>query len=538
MRFSRASGVLLHPTSLPGPHGIGELGADAHRFVEFLAATGQRWWQILPLGPTGYGNSPYQSPSSFAGNPLLIDPAHLVEQGWLQANEVGDRLKCDADRVDFDRVAQSKQRLLKLAFERFAAKSPGPTFEEFCAANSRWLEDYAFFQAIKDAHGGLPWYQWEPKLAARNQAACARWRKRLAERVRFHEFLQFVFEIQWQRLRAFCRERGIMVIGDLPIFVADDSACVWSKRELFYLDKRGRPLVVAGVPPDYFSETGQLWGNPLYRWDVHAADDYSWWVDRLQFLLTRVDLIRIDHFRGFAAYWEIPATAKTAVAGRWVPGPGRPFFDSVRRQLGSLPLIAEDLGVITPDVEALRDELGLPGMRVLQFGFGADPGADTYLPHHFVHHCLAYTGTHDNDTTVGWLTSTAVATTQSQEEINAERAFVRRYAGLGPKDRDLHWAMIRLALASIADTAIIPMQDILGAGSDARMNLPGRPDGNWTWRFQWPQLGAKERQKLADMTAVYGRWNGAIPADLNPRFRPSRSPEPATTNRKQPAPAQ
>ncbi len=536
MRLPRACGILLHPTSLPGPHGIGELGPDARQFVDFLASTGQRWWQILPLGPTGYGNSPYQSHSSFAGNGLLIDPAGLIERGWLRAGELDDRPPLSEDQVDFDRVALTKNRWLSLAFERFDADGNDRGFADFLAANRTWLEDYALFQALKDAHGGLPWYEWEPKLVARDPAACARWRKRCANQIRFHEFLQFVFEIQWQSLRDYCRERGVMLIGDLPIFVAHDSACVWSHPELFYLDERGRPLVVAGVPPDYFSETGQLWGNPLYRWDVHAAEDYSWWVDRIRFLLSRVDLIRIDHFRGFEAYWEIPAGSPTAASGRWVAGPGADFFESLRRRLGSLPLIAEDLGVITPAVEALRDEFGLPGMRVLQFAFGADPGADIYLPHRFVNHCLAYTGTHDNDTTVGWLTATDVATTQSRAEVKAERAFVQRY--VDRKNGDIHWAMIRLAHASIADTAIIPMQDILGLGSRARMNLPGRAEGNWRWRFQWEQLGTKERKKLANLTAVYGRWNGPIPAKLDPRFRPPLRPKPARRKTGQPAPNQ
>jgi 4-alpha-glucanotransferase len=538
MRLPRASGVLLHPTSLPGPCGIGDLGADARRFIEFLAETGQRWWQILPLGPTGYGNSPYQSPSSFAGNPLLIDPAYLVEHGWLRAAEIDDQRTFRGDLVDFDRVGQTKSGWFNLAFDRFKASRANADvrFEEFRTRNRRWLEEYALFAALKDAHGGLPWYDWEPKIAARDAAEVARCREVFEDRILFHEFLQFVFEDQWQRLREFGRQRGVMVIGDLPIFVAHDSACVWANPELFFLDEQGRPLVVAGVPPDYFSETGQLWGNPLYRWDVHAADDYSWWLDRLRFLLGRVDMIRIDHFRGFAAYWEIPAGSETAVSGRWVPGPGEAFFESMRRRLGSLPLIAEDLGVITPDVEALRDDLDLPGMRVLQFGFGADPGADMYLPHHYVHHCLAYTGTHDNDTTVGWLTSTEVATTQSQAEIDAERAFVRRY--IGRSNDEIHWAMIRLAIASVADTAIVPMQDILGLGSRARMNMPGRAEGNWTWRFQRAELGAAAREKLAELTAVYHRWNGPIPSKLDPRFRPHRAPAAAAAERDGTASAQ
>jgi len=494
--------------------------------VDFLAETGQRWWQILPLGPTGFGNSPYQSHSSFAGNRLLIDPDGLVEREWLRPEDMDDRPPAAPDRVDFERVSATKDRWLELAFQRFDNGSPDPGFEQFLEATRFWLPDYVLYHALKDAHGGRPWYEWEPKLVARDSVECARWSERLADRIRFHEFLQFVFETQWQSLRDYCRRHGVTLIGDLPIFVAHDSAEVWARPELFYLNKRRQPLVVAGVPPDYFSETGQLWGNPLYRWKVHAREGYSWWVDRIRFLLGRVDLIRIDHFRGFEAYWEIPAGSPTAATGRWAKGPGRPFFRSLRRQLGSLPLIAEDLGVITPAVEALRDEFGLPGMRVLQFGFGADPGAEIYLPHGFVPHCVAYTGTHDNDTTLGWLTSTDVSTTQSPAELKAERAFVRRYVdGVGG---DFHWEMIRLAHASVADTAIIPMQDILGLDSRARMNRPGCAEGNWMWRFQWQQLGTQERAKLAEITAVYGRWNGPVPAELDPRFRPPPQYKPAS----------
>jgi 4-alpha-glucanotransferase len=518
MRLPRASGVLLHPTSLPGRHGIGDLGAEAHAFVDFLAATGQRYWQMLPVGPTGFGNSPYQSHSSFAGNPLLIDLEDLVERGWLAPEACRDHPPLPADRVDFDAVAALKDRLLHQAFEGFKRKGKDPHLEEFKHANGIWLDDYAFYHALKDAHGGLPWFEWEPGLLARDASACDLWRDRVADAVGYHEFVQFVFELQWQKLRAACREKGLMFIGDLPIFVAHDSADVWARPELFYLDERRRPLVVAGVPPDYFSETGQLWGNPLYRWDVHAADDYGWWVERLRLLLGRVDIVRIDHFRGFEGYWEIPAGAETAASGKWVPGPGRGFFESLRRRLGSLPLIAEDLGMITPAVEALRDEFGLPGMRVLQFGFGPDAGADKELPHGFVPHCVAYTGTHDNDTTKGWFTRADVATTQSPEEIEAERTFALRYLDTGGDE--IHWDMIRLLFGSVADTVIVPLQDILGLDSRARMNLPGTAEGNWTWRFQKDQLDRRTAERLAEKTAIYSRWNGALPEGMNPRKDP------------------
>jgi 4-alpha-glucanotransferase len=514
---------LLHPTSLPGRHGIGDLGAEAHAFIDFLASTGQRWWQMLPLGPTGYGNSPYQSLSSFAGNPLLIDLHGLVKKGWLDEMACPDDPGLPDDSVDFDAVAVLKHRALRLAFEQFQARANDPHFEEFLAANGAWLDDYVFYQALKDNHGGLPWCEWEPELVARDPSACAQWRERLADGIRYHEFVQYVFDLQWQELRASCQEQGVMLIGDLPIFVAHDSADVWAQPELFYLDKRGQPLVVAGVPPDYFSETGQLWGNPLYRWKVHAAEDYSWWGARLRDLLRRVDIVRIDHFRGFEAYWEIPAGSATAAPGRWVSGPGAKFFKALRRQLGSLPLIAEDLGLITSGVETLRDKFDLPGMRVLQFGFGPDPGAEKYLPHRFVPHCVVYTGTHDNDTTRGWFTSTEIATTQSLEDVRAERAFALRYAN--STGAEIHWDLIRLAFESVADTAIIPLQDILGLDSRARMNLPGRADGNWRWRFEKDQIDVRTQERLAELTAVYSRWNGGtrrvIPRGLDPRFRPS-----------------
>jgi 4-alpha-glucanotransferase len=512
----------LHPTSLPGRHGIGDLGAEAHSFVDFLATTGQRWWQMLPLGPTGYGNSPYQSHSSFAGNPLLIDLDDLVERGWLAAEDCEKSAVAADDYADFDAVAALKGRALRLAFDRFKTKGDFAKFKEFTAENHAWLDDYVFYQALKDAHGGIPWFEWGPELVGRDPSACAQWRERLADQIRYHEFVQFAFDIQWKALRATCRDRKISLIGDLPIFVAHDSADVWANPELFYLDEHGQPQVVAGVPPDYFSETGQLWGNPLYRWEAHAADNYSWWAARLGYLLRRVDLVRIDHFRGFEAYWEIPAGSKTAAPGRWVKGPGNRFFEALRQRPGGLPLIAEDLGMITPEVLALRDEIGLPGMKVVQFGFGSDTGADTMLPYRYIPHCVVYTGTHDNDTTVGWFTSSEVATTQSLEQIHCERAFARRF--LNTSGVQIHWDMIRLAFGSVADTAIIPLQDILGLDSRARMNVPGTVEGNWRWRFRTGQIDRPARERLAELTSLYGRWNGVLPKHMELR----RRPEPAT----------
>lgn len=521
MRLPRASGILLHPTSLPGPRGVGEIGREARAFVDFLAETGQRWWQMLPLGPTSYGNSPYQSHSSFAGNRLLIDPDFLIEQGWLKPEECPEDPSAIPDAVDFDAVAPLKDHWLGIAFERFDAQTSNPTRDDFLEANRVWLEDYALYSAIKDDEQGHPWHLWPAELAKRDPHALATSRTRLARRVRYHEFVQYIFETQWQALRLYCQDKGVRLIGDLPIFVAHDSADVWASPELYQLDDQGLPTVVAGVPPDYFSETGQLWGNPLYRWDAHAATDYAWWTHRLRFLLGRVDLVRIDHFRGFEAYWEIPADAPTAAPGRWVQGPGASFFESLRLRLGALPLIAEDLGLITPAVEVLRDQFVLPGMRVLQFGFGPDVGSEKHLPHRYPTHCVAYTGTHDNDTTVGWLTSSDVATTQSSSEIEAERAFARRYLRGGDP---IHWEMIRLVYASVADTAIVPMQDVLGKDGRARMNLPGRAAGNWGWRMRAGELDKDDHDRLAELTAVFSRWNGPIPAAIDPHHRNPPNP--------------
>jgi 4-alpha-glucanotransferase len=535
MRSPRSSGVLLHPSSLPGAFGIGDLGPGAHRFVEFLAETGQRWWQVLPLGPTGGMYSPYQSHSSFAGNPLLISPESMVERGWLDRRSIEDRPGLPAERVDFRAVAKFKESLLRRAFE--AAPGNDPAFQEFLAANASWLDDYALFMALKDASDGLPWYRWGQELLIRKPAALARWKNKLAAGLRYHQFVQFIFDTQMKGLRKACAENGIGLIGDIPIFVAHDSVDVWARPELFFLDRRGRPTCVAGVPPDYFSATGQLWGNPLYRWDVHAADGYAWWIDRLSALLKQVDMIRIDHFRGFEAYWEVPGKARTAARGRWVPGPGAAFFQALQKRFAGLPLIAEDLGLITPAVRALRDQFDLPGMRVLQFGFDTSADAEEHLPHRYVPHCIAYTGTHDNDTAVGWMTSSHLATTQSKATVRCERAYALRYAGSDGKQ--FHWDMIRLAMASIADIAIIPMQDILGLDNRARMNIPGKAEGNWDWRFAWGQLTPKTTARLADMTAVYSRWNGSPPHDLDPHLaaidgstgsgaKPDRKAQPAT----------
>jgi 4-alpha-glucanotransferase len=519
MRFPRSSGILLHATSLPGRFGIGDLGPEAHAFVDFLAETGQMWWQVLPLGPTGGMNSPYQSPSSFAGNPLLISPESMQKHGWITTRDLASRPDFPQEHVDFAAVAHFKGALLRRAFEGFP--STDPQFQAFLRSNASWLDDYALFMALKELNHDKPWQTWEPGLVARKPEALARWREKLDASVRYHQFVQYVFETQMRELRAHCRERRVKLIGDIPIFVAQDSADVWAHPDLFFLDRRGRPTVQAGVPPDYFSSTGQLWGNPLYRWEAHQREDFTWWIERLSALLRWVDLIRIDHFRGFEAYWEVPGKAKTAVKGRWVPAPGESFFRTLQKHFEDLPLIAEDLGVITPPVEALRDQFGLPGMRVLQFGFSTNLEDEKHLPHRFVPHCIVYTGTHDNDTSVGWFTSTNVQATLSAGQIKTERALALQY--LGTDGRAFHWDLIRLAFSSVADVAIVPMQDLLGLDSSARMNIPGKAAGNWAWRYRAAQLTRQLKDRLSRMTALYGRWNGPIPEEYDPRkVRPSR----------------
>jgi 4-alpha-glucanotransferase len=519
-RLPRGSGILLHPTSLPSRFGIGDLGPEADAFVDFLTETGQRWWQMLPVGPTGYGNSPYQSHSSFAGNPLLISPEQLAADGWLSADDWSDMPHVSENKVDFDAVLPLKDRLLRKAFARFGGDHPG--FDAFVHAHAFWLDDFVLYMAVKGAHGGRAWNEWEPEIAARQPEAMKAWRERLADEVRFHQFVQFLFAHQWERLRHRCRERQIGLIGDLPIFVAQDSADVWARPDLFELDAERRPTIVAGVPPDYFSQTGQLWGNPLYRWEAHAAEHYAWWIARLKATSDRVDWVRLDHFRGFEAYWAVPAGSQTAAAGEWKRGPGAGILEAVRDAIGRLPLLAEDLGLITPEVEALRDRFELPGMRVLQFAFGDDAKANDYLPYSYIRHCLVYTGTHDNDTTVGWFHGSEGATTQSAEQQARERAFVLRY--VGTSGAEIHWDLIRLALASVADTAVVPLQDVLGLGSEARMNVPGRPTGNWTWRFLPGQIDQPDRSRLADITAVYNRWNGPVPYRMHDFLPPFHRP--------------
>jgi 4-alpha-glucanotransferase len=505
--FPRASGILLHLTSLPGRFGIGDLGREAYQFADFLAGTGQRLWQILPLGPTGYGNSPYQCLSVFAGNPLLISLERLVEDKFLEPVDLEYGPPFSRDRVDYDSAIKFKMPLLKKSFEVFqrkAASSEREQFQVFCQRNTSWLETYSLFMALKEAHGFAAWNTWEKDIRRRQPESLERWSKKLDHEICRHKYQQYQFFKQWSELKTYCNERGIRIVGDMPIFIALDSAEVWSHPEMFYLDSGGKPTVISGVPPDYFSKTGQLWGNPLYRWDVIAKDGYAWWIERFRATHSLVDIIRLDHFRGFEKYWEVPGMDTTAMNGRWVSGPGVELFKALQKVLGTLPIIAEDLGVITPAVDALRDQLGFPGMRVLQFAFGSDPKANEYKPHNYPRNCVVYTGTHDNNTTVGWFRGSRMeGANQSKEEKKSERQSALKY--LGTDGHEINWDFIRLALMSVADTAIIPMQDVLGLGSEARMNLPGTTEGNWCWRFAPDMLTEEIKDRLKELTALYGR---------------------------------
>lgn len=490
----RGSGLLLHPTSLPGSFGIGDLGPAAYAWVDTLVRAGQKWWQVLPLGPTGYGDSPYQCFSAFAGNPYLVSPESLVQDGLIAAADLAN-LHFPEDRVDFGPVIQFKVALLQRAWERFkagAAAALKPEFEAFCDGAATWLDDFALFMAIKDAHGGASWLGWELPLVRREPAALDQARARYADGVRQHQFRQFLFFRAWRALKAHANTQGVRLIGDIPIFVSSDSSDVWAHPEIFQLDENRQPVAVAGVPPDYFSKTGQLWGNPLYNWEALKASGYDWWVERLRATLQQVDLIRLDHFRGFEAYWRIPAGMPTAQVGEWTPGPGAEFLTNLRDVLGGLPIIAEDLGLITPGVEALRDDFNLPGMKILQFAFGGAT-EDRFLPHTYDHNCVVYTGTHDNDTTRGWY----------EAATEAERDLFRRY--IARDGSDVSWDFIRLAWSSVADLALAPLQDVLSLGTEARMNLPGRASGNWAWRFRAGIVTPQLVTRLAEMTELYGR---------------------------------
>jgi 4-alpha-glucanotransferase len=498
MRFPRSAGILLHPTALPGRYGIGDLGDTAYQFVDFLIQSQQSLWQILPLGPTGYGDSPYQCFSAFAGNPLLISPDRLVNEGYLPATAVKEVPAFPPHKVDFGWVIQYKTELLHKAHAHYQARgttAQRQAFEHFCQEQANWLDDFGLFMAVKSHHqeheGGV-WSTWPDDIRRRQPEAMRHWSQQLAQEVNYHQFSQFLFFQQWLALKQYANEQQIKIVGDVPIFVAYDSADVWANPDLFYLQEDGAPAVIAGVPPDYFSATGQRWGNPLYNWAKMAEDDYEWWARRLEMTFTQVDIVRIDHFRGFVAYWEIPAEMPTAEIGQWVKGPGAPFFEAMRRRLGDLPLIAEDLGVITPEVEALRDQFEFPGMKILQFAFGGDKNS-AFLPHQYVHNCVVYTGTHDNETTVGWY----------RNANESERDHVRRYTARDGSE--ISWDLTRLAYLSVADTAVIPLQDLMRLGNEARMNFPGKPAGNWQWRYTQDMLTAVIIHRLRDKAALYGR---------------------------------
>ncbi len=497
MPFPRSSGILLHPTCFPGRYGMGDLGAAAYQFIDFLAAAEQQLWQVLPLGPTGHGNSPYMSYSSMAGNHFLISLETLADHGLLTPSDLEQFPTFPAHWVDFDAVLPAKLALLEKAATAFQASLDAETrkeYEAFCQAQAFWLEDYALFMALKQAHAGASWHTWDAAIARRKTSALNEWREKLAAQVETHKFFQFEFHRQWAALKTYANDRAVQIVGDIPIYVAHDSADVWAFPENFMIDEETlEPSQMAGVPPDYFSETGQLWGNPTYNWKTLEKNRFGWWIQRFKALLSYVDLIRIDHFRGFESYWAVPAGETTAIEGEWVEAPGDALFNAIKRELGVLPIMAEDLGVITPEVEALRDRFEFPGMKILQFAFGSGPD-NPYLPFNFRHNCVVYTGTHDNDTTVGWF----------EQANDYERERLLLYLG-GCGEEGIHWALIRLALSSIANQAIIPLQDVLGYGSDARMNTPGLPSGNWGWRYGAEVLTSALSDRLRDLTRLFGR---------------------------------
>jgi 4-alpha-glucanotransferase len=487
----RSSGLLLHPTSLAGGPESGDLGGEARRFVDFLADAGQSWWQMLPVGPAGYGGSPYSAQSAFAGNPMLVSLDRLADDGLLRAQ----------DR------ALPRERQLRAAFAAFGTAGGHADLDAFAGEARGWLDDFALYRALKRAHGELQWTRWPAALRDRAPAALAEARATFADEIAYVRFVEWRFWRDFAALRAHAHARGVALIGDIPIFTAHDSADVWQRRDLFTLDPAtGEPSLVAGVPPDYFSETGQRWGNPLYRWDRMRAQGFAWWIDRFRAMLSAFDAVRIDHFIGFSRYWEIPADEATAIKGHWREGPGAAFFDAVLAALGELPLIAEDLGAVTADVTALRDRYRLPGIKVLQFAFATESSTSEFLPHTYPRRAVVYPGTHDNDTTCGWFFDPG-GPMRSPADTEAERRRVLRYLGLSPDDagRDIHWQMIRLALASVANVAILPVQDLLGLGTEARMNRPGTDRGNWRFRLEPGVLTPALAAKLRDLTKTYGR---------------------------------
>ncbi len=496
MNYRRSAGILLHPTSLPSNYGIGDFGKDAFSFVDFLSETKQSLWQILPLGPTGYGNSPYQCFSAFAGNPLLISPEKLKEENLLSENDFEPITNSNPHFIDYGEVINYKYSILKKAYNNFKKNSESNEMKKFREENKYWIEDFAFFMALKNYHGGEVWSKWEKDIAFRKKDAMKLWKEKLQDEILFHEFIQFIFFKQWKEIKHYANNKGIKIIGDVPIYIAYDSADLWANRNLFTVDDNGKLEFVAGVPPDYFSKTGQLWGNPLYKWDVLEKNNFDWWVKRISKMLELVDIIRIDHFRGFEAYYKIPGDAPTAEHGEWVKAPGEKLFMTIIKKLGDVPILAEDLGIITKEVNELRNKFNFPGMKILQFAFGKS-GEKRFLPHNHEKNCVVYTGSHDNDTTKGFF--------RKEKEINSDvfkhAQFYMNYYG-----DDMCTALIRLAYSSAADIVIIPMQDILNLDSDARMNFPGKPDGNWTWRFSWSQINDDIKNKITKLVMLYERY--------------------------------
>ena len=505
MTFQRASGILLHPTCLPGRFGIGDLGRSAYEFIDFLERSGQKLWQVLPLGPTGDEHSPYiMNFSAFAGNPLMISLETLAEEGLLEADQLQPLPESGEpgySRVDFDRVIPVKYGYLKQAFDRFAQKlnkELNPEYEQFCREQAWWLDDFVLFMALLEENGGKPWSQWERSIARREPDALEAKRQELKDSIAFQKFMQFQFFEQWRKLRAYANGKGIQIVGDVSIYVCHNSSDVWSSPETFKLDPQTlESAYIAGVPPDYFSATGQLWGNPVYDWNQIESTNFAWWIARFKATLLYVDIVRIDHFRGFEAYWEVPAGETTAINGKWVKGPDAKFFEALKAAVGSLPVMAEDLGIITPEVEELRDRFDFPGMRILQFAFGG--GSDNaYLPHHYIPNCVVYPGTHDNDTTIGWW----------QKAGDHEKQFVTKYWGYAtPEDiHEINWLFISAALFSVADLAILPLQDVLGLDNRARMNDPSTNAGQWRWRYTDSGLLTQEiSDRLRQMTEIYSR---------------------------------
>jgi 4-alpha-glucanotransferase len=498
MKFERSAGILLHPTSLPSKYGIGDLGYDAYKFVDFLEKAGQKLWQVFPLGPTGYGDSPYQCFSAFAGNPNIISPDKLIDDDLLTMNDVLPIPDHNPYQIDYGEVIEYKKRILKSAYQNFKKKlkSFETEFNSFCQENSDWLEDFSLFMAAKEYHDGIVWKDWDKGLVHRQEKALKQWKEKLSDEIQYQKFVQFIFFKQWNELKTYAHSRGIKIIGDMPIFIAYDSADLWANKNLFTVDEDGNLETVAGVPPDYFSPTGQLWGNPLYRWKEMEKDDFLWWRKRFANLFKLVDIVRIDHFRGFEAYWEIPGNAPTAETGRWVKAPGEKLFKSIKKHLGDVPILAEDLGVITPEVEKLRDDFEFPGMKILQFAFGT--GMETkFLPHNFIPNCVVYTGSHDNDTTRAYFEK---AKKDKSSDIYEHVQKYLNYFG-----DDIVYELIRLAYASVANIVIIPMQDILNLGEEARMNFPGKLGGNWTWRFTWNQIADDLHLKYLGLAKLYER---------------------------------